>query len=110
MAIVNKDNLLERVKNIIGDNLSDDNVSFMEDISDTLTDLESKNNTDWEQKYNDLNASWRKRYVDRFSGIKDEEFETELGIKKPEKKPDQRKPDPEINEDITIDELFKESD
>lgn len=69
MAIRTKEELLTLVSGRLGETPSDDDLSFLEDISDTLADLEAsaKGNTDWKAKYDELDSTWRKRYVNRFT-------------------------------------------
>lgn len=65
MAIVNRDDLLNRV-GAFGD---DDNViGLLEDISDTFDDYERRiaETGDWERKYAELDSTWRNRYRSRF--------------------------------------------
>lgn len=68
MSVKTKTELLEMIKNRIGDGNSDEDISFIEDITDTVNDLENRasNNINWEQKYNENDAAWRKKYRDRF--------------------------------------------
>lgn len=71
MAIKTKDELLNSIKEILGDNSTTDNaISLLEDLSDTYDSLQPKEDeeekVDWEAKYNELDASWRKKYTDRF--------------------------------------------
>lgn len=66
MAIKTKEELLELVRNRIGEDNSDEALAFIEDISDTIADLEAKSTTDWEEKYNSLDNEWRERYKARF--------------------------------------------
>lgn len=68
MAIKTKDEILSQIQARLGDDVSDDALSFIEDVSDTFSDLESKasNETNWEQKYKENDASWRTRYRERF--------------------------------------------
>lgn len=63
-----KDEILEIIKERVGDDTSDEAISFIEDVTDTLNDFESRtgDTTEWERKYNELDASWRKKYKDRF--------------------------------------------
>lgn len=68
-----RDELMERVKVYVGDRSDDETISFIEDISDTVSD--NVVTDDWEAKYNaevaareELDASWRKRYRERFFG------------------------------------------
>lgn len=73
MAVRTKDELLEAVKTHYGDDTSDDAITFIEDISDTLNDYESKVNSsgDWETKYNELAVKYKERFFD--DGKKDKD-------------------------------------
>lgn len=82
MAVKDRDSILLAVKQMIGDNTSDEAIALMEDITDTITDYETKiaDKTDWKAKYDEMDASWRRKYIERFSGktgkeIKDEQEE-----------------------------------
>lgn len=56
-------------------NTVDEVLSLLEDVSDTLDDLEVKakgDGEDWKTKYEKNDAEWRQRYQDRFfSGTSD---------------------------------------
>lgn len=71
MAVRTKEEIMDAISKRLGEDTSDEALSLLEDVTDTLADMESKAGTDWEQKYNDLDASWRKRYRDRFETGKD---------------------------------------
>lgn len=68
MAILDKNAFLERLHERIGEDSSEESIAFLEDMTDTYLDLEQKaaDTTDWEKKYNDLDASWKARYRHRF--------------------------------------------
>ena len=68
MAIRTPEEILNTVRERFGDDTSDDTLSFVEDISDTLNSLSSANanSTNWEQKYRENDEAWRKKYRDRF--------------------------------------------
>lgn len=68
MAILSKDEILAKLKQQIGEDTSDSAIQFIEDVSDTYTDLEtrSKDSTDWEKKYKENDDAWRKKYKERF--------------------------------------------
>lgn len=69
MAVRTREEILQSVRERFGDDTSDDSLALVEDITDTITDLENKannDNTNWEQKYKDNDAAWRKKYRDRF--------------------------------------------
>lgn len=68
MAVLTREEFITRVNDIIGDDGSDAAISFLEDMTDTYDDLASRTDTDWEQKYKDLDEAWRKRYTHRFLG------------------------------------------
>ena len=63
-----KDEILEIIRERVGYDTSDEAISFIEDVTDTLNDFESRtgDTAEWERKYNELDASWRKKYKDRF--------------------------------------------
>lgn len=81
--------LIEVVKTRIGDNPDDDSVAFLEDITDTLTDYDNKtkDNTNWKEKYNELDKSWKQKYIERFSDgdYEDPDDENEDDVAVPEK-------------------------
>lgn len=68
MAIISKDDILNKLKDRIGDDTSDEALQFIEDVADTYNDLESrsKDQTDWEKKYKENDDAWRKKYKERF--------------------------------------------
>lgn len=64
MSIKSIDEILNAVKERIGDDTSDSAISFVEDIADTLNSLSEQEN--WKQKYEQNDSEWRKKYRDRF--------------------------------------------
>ena len=66
MAIKTKDELIQSLHAVLGDNASDEALALMEDVSDTLDDSTARGAVDWEQKYRENDAAWRTRYRDRF--------------------------------------------
>lgn len=65
MAVRTVEELLASVKEVVGDAItSDKGISLLEDITDSY----KKDGEDWKAKYEENDASWRKRYADRFSG------------------------------------------
>lgn len=65
MAVRTVDELLASVKEVVGDAItSDKGISLLEDISDSF----KTEGEDWKAKYEENDATWRKRYADRFSG------------------------------------------
>lgn len=66
MAVRTKEEIMDAISKRLGEDTSDEALALLEDVTDTFADMETKAGTDWEQRYNDLDASWRKRYRDRF--------------------------------------------
>lgn len=69
IMIKSKEELLATVSARFEGDTSDEAISLFEDLSDTLTDMETKANgdgTDWKAKYEENDAEWRKKYKERF--------------------------------------------
>ena len=69
MAIRTREEIMSSVRERFGEDTSDETLVLIEDISDTMTDLETKannDNTNWKQKYEENDAQWRQKYRDRF--------------------------------------------
>lgn len=69
MAVKTREEILESFKSRLGENPDDETISFLEDVTDTLDDFEKRANgdgTDWKSKYEENDASWRKKYTERF--------------------------------------------
>ena len=98
MAILTREEFFQQLQNHIGTDSSDETIRFMEDMTDTYNDLDTRANVDgrqWEQKYKELDESWKKRYQHRF-------FNSGGGNPGPRIDTPERE-----REEITIDELFK---
>ena len=97
MGVKNKDEILEAIKTRVGDNTDDETISLLEDVSDTLTDLETRasGGEDWKTKYEENDKMWRERYTTRFFSKEPE----------PDPKPEPE-PEPEVKK--TFSDLFKE--
>jgi hypothetical protein len=79
MAVRTRDELLGSMRSVMGESLGDEALALIEDVTDTLTDYDSRigedwkkqyeeNNAAWEKKYNDNDTAWRQKYRDRFFG------------------------------------------
>lgn len=66
MAVLSKEDLIAKLTGNFGEDLSDDNLALLEDVSDTLDSF--GDTEDWKSKYEENDASWRKRYKERFEG------------------------------------------
>lgn len=96
MAIRTREELLNAVRERIGDDTSDEALAFIEDVQDTINNYENNTNndgTDWKKKYEDNDKEWRTKYRDRFfhGGVEQDDDEPDTPPKR-----------------LTFDELFKE--
>ena len=69
MAVLSRDEYFARLHDRLGADTSEESITFLEDMTDTYNDMESRVNGDgvnWEQKYHDLDESWKARYQHRF--------------------------------------------
>lgn len=99
MAVRSREDILNAIRERVGEQNDDDTITFLEDVTDTLTDLETRANgdgEDWKTKYEENDASWRKRYTERF-------FSGEPNDPDPDPEPE-----PEPEEKLTFESLFKE--
>lgn len=99
MAVKTREEILESFKTRLGENPDDESISFLEDVTDTLDDFEKRakgDGTDWKTKFEENDASWRKKYTERFFS----------GEPEPDPKPEPKsEPD---NTPRTFSDLFKE--
>lgn len=79
MSVLTKEEILKKLQSKFGESTDDESISLLEDITDTLTDFESKtkDTTDWETKYKENDEMWKKKYRDRFFAKPVEEHEEE---------------------------------
>lgn len=61
---LSKEELLQKVATVIGDNTSDEALSLLEDITDTVSAESDSEN--WQEKYTQLDSEWRQKYKERF--------------------------------------------
>lgn len=85
--------LLNAFNTLIGDDPTEDALSFMTDIRDTLV---NPSNEDWKTKYEENDKAWRQKYKDAF-------FNTPASQDKNEENKGKATYDPSK---ITIDDLF----
>lgn len=99
MAILTKAELLAKLKERTSGDMGDDTLKFIEDVTDTLTDFESKakDTTDWEKKYKENDEQWRKKYKERFFTTPIQEDEQDIPTED----------EPKL-EKLTYENLFKE--
>ena len=69
MAVKTREEIIESVKSIVGEQNDDKTIAFLEDVTDTLSDLETKakgDGIDWKTKYEENDGEWRRKYTERF--------------------------------------------
>lgn len=103
MAVCTIGEILESVKTRVGDSTENADIEFIENISDTLNDLNSKasGQEDWKTKYEENDKAWREKYKERFFSTEENEkddLEDNKDIEMNDKKPK------------TFAELFKEKE
>lgn len=81
MAVVTRDELMERIRSRIGDDTSDEALSLIEDFTDTFSDLETRVGEDWKSKYDELDKAWREKYKARFFQKPDDKETTPEDVK-----------------------------
>ncbi len=98
--VLTKKDIMEQVKGIIGENTDDASLKFLEDLSDTMDDLDTKakgDGEDWKAKYEENEREWRKRYQERFfNGTTDDDKKDDIlkpsDIKESEEEEDEDEP------------------
>ena len=95
-----KEEMLVEIKAYIGDRTDDETVSLVENVTDTLSDMEKNGNA--EARVKEVEDMWRAKYMERFFDGDKEEKTTEV---KEEEETDKA-------EEIKIEDLYteKESD
>lgn len=99
MAIKSREEIMETLRTRIGEDTSDDALSFIEDVQDTLDSLSNADNENWKQRYEDNDAQWRQKYRDRFFS---NEPIGDNGM------PGNNVPPEDSSENLTYENLFKE--
>lgn len=97
MAVRTREELLAAMKGRMGETPTDDDITLIEDISDTLNDYEVRyaNETDWKSKYEENDREWRDKYTSRFFESREETATVE-------------EPKEEVVKKTTYEELFSE--
>lgn len=88
--VKSKDDILAAIRDFLGDRTDDEALAILDDVADTL-DANADAET-WRTKYEENDATWRKRYKDRFSGRGEEPEEERVNE----------------TEEYTYEKLFKE--
>lgn len=102
MALRTKEEIMASLKSKFGEDVSDETIALLEDVSDTLD--ATKDGTDWKQKYEENDRQWREKYTSRF-------YDGGGEITPADKKPtDEEKAEEEKASKITINDLFTEKE
>lgn len=80
MAVLNREDFFAKLNTMIGDDTSEDALSFIEDVTDTYNELEGRatngsDGEDWRTRYEENDKAWRKKYRDRFFTTPEEVIE-----------------------------------
>lgn len=70
MAKLSKEELLEKVRNYVGDRTDDESIEIVEDINDSF---DTSDSDEWKKKYEENDKMWRDKYISRFFEKKEEE-------------------------------------
>lgn len=89
------DEIMQALNTALGEGTSDETLSLLEDVKDTLD--AGADNVDWKKKYEQNDEEWRQRYRNRFTQGGDPEQE----------QPDKPSEEPETHK-LTFENLFKE--
>lgn len=105
--VLKKDDLMTKIKTVIGDKTDDEALSLIEDVNDTYDSLSNKDGEDWQKKYEDEHKKyedndkmWREKYRDRFFNNSNENDEDDNNTTV-EETVEEEKP-------LTFENLFKE--
>lgn len=73
MARLTRDELIEKVRKYVGDRTDDETIEIIEDISDSI---DSSDDDEWRQKFEENDKMWRDKYISRFLEKKEDELGT----------------------------------
>lgn len=73
MAKLTKNELIEKVRKYVGDRTDDETIEIIEDISDSI---DSSDDDEWKQKFEENDKMWRDKYISRFLEKKEDELDT----------------------------------
>lgn len=103
MAVVTKEDLLNSISEIVGEDSSDNVLTLIENVTDTFDSLSeaAADSIDWKQKYEENDNEWRAKYKARFFESGSDETDVEESVEVP---------DEDVEEKTTFDDLFEEED
>ena len=71
MAKLSKSEMFKKVKEYLKEDTSDEAIALLEDLTDTLSDTDEDKDKvieELKKEKEELDKSWRQRYIDRFEG------------------------------------------
>ena len=73
MAVKTIEEIITQMTQTFGDNKSDDVITLIEDVSDTLNELSGSNSDgkDWKAEADRIDKEWREKYISRFKSGSD---------------------------------------
>lgn len=67
MAVRTDEEIIQAISTCLGEeNTTDEALNLLTDVRDTLNNRTANSGEDWHTKYDELDASWRKKYHDAF--------------------------------------------
>ena len=87
MSVLTREEFLNRLNERVGEDTSDNAISFLEDMTETFDSMSQSDGEDWKKKYEELDESWKKRYRERFFSTPTEENEEDFSSNNNERKP-----------------------
>ena len=78
--VLTKDDLIESVRTRLGEDTSDEAISFLENVTDTINDYEDKakgDGKDWKAEAERIDKEWREKYISRFNAPVDDKDDIE---------------------------------
>lgn len=104
MAKLSRDELISKVTAYIGERNDDDSIALLEDVSDSLVE----DGEDWKAKYDELDASWRARYIERFSNIGPDKDTSEVIEVEQDSAAEDTDVEDEAEDTLTLEDVLKE--
>ena len=92
--VLKREEIMEQVKGIIGENTDDASLKFLEDLSDTFNDYDERvkgDGEDWKTKFEENDKQWRQKYQERFfsGGTEDNNKGEQNELLEPENPPEE---------------------
>lgn len=81
MAVRSREEIIAEINARVGADNSDEAIALIEDVTDTLADLETRANgdgTDWKAEAERIDKEWREKYRARFSSNSGEDDDINL--------------------------------